>query len=358
MKKIILILSVLALLVSGYASVKTNDTETTAKTEETSDFIEYDKLKKKSGIYYLNNVPFTGKAKKVDETSDETWEMKDGKFHGKYFGDEPNGSVTGYYKDGKKHGEWEEFHEPYDTYNKKIETYKEGKKHGEWKYFRVEQRWINDEELKFIDHLIKTEIWENDKLISGMSNLDGIKLAYVEGNGSIKGFYIGTFEVTQAQWEAVMGYNPSGFKGDNLPVENVSWDDVQEFLKKLNAKTGRNYRLPTEAQWEYAAKGGTNNNKYEYAGSDNIDDVAWYGDNSDDRTHTVGTKKPNSLGIYDMTGNVLEWCQDLWSNEGSIRVIRGGGWNYVASYCRVACRYDFSPDDYDYYLGFRLVLLP
>jgi hypothetical protein len=136
-----------------------------AETPEGDDgSVDFGKLTLKGDVYYLNNEPFTGTAKKVDETSDETWEMKDGKFHGKYIGDSPNGSVTGYYKDGKKHGEWIEFQEPYDTYNKKIETYKDGKKHGEWKYIRVEQRW-EGEEVKFIEHLIKTETYENDKLI-------------------------------------------------------------------------------------------------------------------------------------------------------------------------------------------------
>ena len=136
---------------------------------------------------------------------------------------------------------------------------------------------------------------------------DGISLTYVEGNGTINGFFIGRFEITQAQWEAVMGDNPSKFKGDNLPVETVGWNDVQEFLKKLNEQTGRNYRLPTEAEWRYAASGGNISNGYKYAGSNNLDEVAWYIDNSGERSHPVGTKKPNELGIFDMCGNVLEW---------------------------------------------------
>ena len=216
-------------------------------------------------------------------------------------------------------------------------------------------------------------------------NPDGIEMVYVEGNGSsIKGFYIGKYEITQKEWTAVMGDNPSENKGDNLPVERVSWDDVQEFIRRLNQKTGRNYRLPTDAEWEYAAKGGPNNNTYEYSGSNNIDEVAWYTGNSvvathnigegawaliisDIATHTVGTKKPNSVGIYDMSGNVWELCQDKCSydnetkeivvdEKGLDHVCRGGGCYDYAPTCRIAFR-DNSPTWHiggD--LGFRVAL--
>ena len=190
-------------------------------------------------------------------------------------------------------------------------------------------------------------------------NPDGIPLTYVEGNKSIESFYIGAFEVTQAQWRAVTGGNPSGFMGDNQPVENVSWNDAQYFLKELNAKTGRNYRLPTMAEWDYAANGGTNNNSYEYAGSNDIDDVAWYGGNSGRTTHAVGTKKPNSLGIHDMTGNVWEWCQDeIKGDNGTYCVICGGSWYNHAYLCRVASRDRIRPNVGDDHIGFRVVLLP
>jgi hypothetical protein len=177
-------------------------------------------------------------------------------------------------------------------------------------------------------------------------NPDGIELVYVEGSGSgitaTKGFYIGKYEVTQGQWRAIMGSNPSNFKGDNLPVEMVSWNDAQEFLTRLNSATGRSYRLPSETEWEYAASGGTAT-KFcpggcEYSGSGSVDNVAWYDGNSGQRTHQVGAKAPNELGIYDMSGNVWEWCQDLYDSSGSYRVLRGGSYNNFASDCRVASR--------------------
>ena len=189
------------------------------------------------------------------------------------------------------------------------------------------------------------------------TQVPNIEMVFVQGNksirNSIRSFNIGKYEVTQAQWQAVMGNNPSNFKGDNLPVEMVSWNDVQEFIRKLNALTGRNYRLPTEAEWEYAARGGDSSRGYEYSGSNNINDVAWYRDNSDRRTHPVGTKAPNELGIYDMSGNVWEWCQDA---EGSRRWYRGGSWPRTAGFCRVADRFWNGPGVRDYDIGFRLVL--
>lgn len=183
------------------------------------------------------------------------------------------------------------------------------------------------------------------------------------------GYYIGKTEVTQALWKAVMGNNPSEFKGDNLPVECVSWNDCKEFISKLNSMTGENFRLPTEAEWEFAARGGNNSNHYQYSGSNNIDDVAWYVCNSGDKTHAVATKQPNEIGIYDMSGNVLEWCADYWGNyssssqtnptgpsSGSCRVGRGGSWYDVARICRSSFRDGDDPDNLRIVLGFRLAL--
>ena len=185
---------------------------------------------------------------------------------------------------------------------------------------------------------------------------------------TLSGYYIGKYEVTQELWEAVMGSNPSHFKGDNLPVEMVSWDDVQEFLRKLNAMTGKRYRLPTEAEWEFAARGGNGSRGCKYSGSNSIDDVAWCYYNSG-CPHAVGTKSPNELGIYDMSGNVWEWCQDWYGsysrssqrnpkgpNSGPSRVCRGGSWFDGARRCRVSDRICYTPDFRSGYLGFRLAL--
>ena len=186
---------------------------------------------------------------------------------------------------------------------------------------------------------------------------------------TLSSYYICKYEVTQALWRAVMGSNPSNFKGDNLPVENVSWDDCQTFINRLNSYTGRNFRLPTEAEWEFAARGGNYSRHYKYSGSNNLDDVAWHGDNSDNRTHPVGTKQPNELGLYDMSGNVWEWCSDWYGsyssysqsnptgpNSGSYRINRGGGWRYCAEYCRSSYRNSDSPGFRYSGLGLRLVL--
>ncbi|MDR1458756.1 MAG: formylglycine-generating enzyme family protein [Bacteroidales bacterium] len=184
---------------------------------------------------------------------------------------------------------------------------------------------------------------------------------------TLSDFYIGRYEVTQAQWRAVMGSNPSRFKEDSLPVETVSWDNVQEFIEKLNAVTGKNYRLPTEAEWEYAARGSNQSKGYKYSGSNMIDDVAWYHDNSGRKTHSVGTKFPNELGIYDMNGNVWEWCSDRYgkykrkaqtnpagASSGSYRVSRGGCWDGFELYCLVAFRGHSFPIYCEEIIGFRL----
>ncbi len=184
-----------------------------------------------------------------------------------------------------------------------------------------------------------------------------------------KDYYIGQTEVTQALWQAVMGSNPSEFKGSNLPVECVSWKDCQTFITKLNSLTGSKFRLPTEAEWEYAARGGNKSRGYKYSGSNSINDVAWYTSTTNDSgTKPVATKAPNELGIYDMTGNVLEWCNDCngsyssspqtnptGASSGSCRVCRGGDSYSDARWCRVSNRIDYyAPDFRSSILGLRL----
>ena len=188
---------------------------------------------------------------------------------------------------------------------------------------------------------------------------------------TLSGYYIGMYEVTQELWEAVMGSNPSNFKGAQNPVERVGWNDCQNFIKKLSSLTGMTFRLPTEAEWEYAARGGNKSRHYKYSGSNNIFDVAWYDNNSGDRTHAVGTKSPNELGICDMIGNVYEWCSDWYGtysagvqtnpqgpSSGSDRVLRGGSWHNFAWNCRVSDRLNLDPDIRFNLNGLRLVLVP
>ena len=186
---------------------------------------------------------------------------------------------------------------------------------------------------------------------------------------TLSSYYICKYEVTQALWRAVMGSNPSKFKGDNLPVEQVSWNDCQTFINRLNSYTGRNFRLPTEAEWEFAARGGNYSRHYKYSGSNYISDVAWYCDNSGNRTHPVGTKQANELGLYDMSGNVWEWCSDRYGSYSSYsqsnptgatsgfgRVERGGNWCGLARYCCSSHRSYYAPGNSFDDLGLRLVL--
>ena len=183
-----------------------------------------------------------------------------------------------------------------------------------------------------------------------------------------KDYYIGKFEVTQALWKVVMGDNPSKFKGDNRPVEMINWDDCQKFISKLSYMTGRNFRLPTEAEWEFAARGGNKSRGYQYSGSDNLEEVAWFGKNSRKKTHPVGTKQANELGIYDMAGNVWELCQD-WNgkypstplvdptgpNSGSYRVCRSGSWYHSYRHCHSSFRIN-SGSEKSEKCGLRIVL--
>lgn len=174
---------------------------------------------------------------------------------------------------------------------------------------------------------------------------------------SLNDYYIAQYEVTQELYEFVMGYNPSHFEGDSLPVDNISWVDAKTFIFELNKMTGKNYRLPTEAEWEFAARGGRWSEGYNYSGGDDIKELGWCDGNSRRRTHQVGTKKPNELGIYDMSGNVYEWCQDRYAlykggeqinpqgpDYGKARVMRGGSWRSEPRNCRNTYR---SSEDYE-----------
>ena len=188
---------------------------------------------------------------------------------------------------------------------------------------------------------------------------------------NIKPFYLQTTEVTQAQWKAVMEDNPSYFKGDNLPLETVSWNDCQEFIRKLNQRDpGKGYRLPSEAEWEYACRAGTTTKYYSGNNESDLERVGWYSGNSGNKTHSVGHKQSNNWGLYDMHGNVWEWCEDWYhdsyngaptngsawnSPSGQYRVWRGGSWGSYPFDCRSADRFRYYPDDRSiYFAGFRL----
>ncbi|MBV5329372.1 MAG: SUMF1/EgtB/PvdO family nonheme iron enzyme [Chlorobium sp.] len=213
------------------------------------------------------------------------------------------------------------------------------------------------------------EEWEKERQSAGeMVGVPGGCFTAEGKQTCLDAFRIGKYEVTQGQYKRIMGSNPSGFNGcgDDCPVEAVSWDDTQLFISKLNGQTGKHYRLPSEAEWQYACTSGGNNE--EYCGSNNIDAVAWYSGNSGSKTHPVGQKQPNGLDIHDMSGNVWEWVQDWYgsnypnsgnnptgASSGSSRVIRGGSWSYEVEHARAANRYNFSPRSRISFLGFRLV---
>jgi formylglycine-generating enzyme required for sulfatase activity len=188
----------------------------------------------------------------------------------------------------------------------------------------------------------------------------------------VDGFWMGQTVVTQGQWHRVMGNNPSKFKKENdYPVENVSWNDTQEYIRKLNGMGIGNFRLPSEAEWEYAARSGGKAEKY--SGGGDVNSVAWHSSNSGGSTHPVKTKKGNGLGVYDMSGNVWEWCDDIYisdiygrsdgknpiyTSDGPNRVIRGGSWNNVPDCVRCAFRRSNVPSFRSYNVGFRLLRMP
>lgn len=195
---------------------------------------------------------------------------------------------------------------------------------------------------------------------------------FITRKTKISTFYLSKYEVTQALWTAVMSSNPSYFKGLDRPVESVSWDDCQKFILRLNKLTGKNYRLPTETEWEYAAKGGKNGGNTHFAGSEDAFKVAWFEENSNDSTHFVGLKTPNAFGLYDLSGNVCEWCDNDYTpyiekredeqsrdtiDSGGLRsgkVVRGGSWNRSLDACRVSTRDNLGPEMSNFSIGLRL----
>ena len=273
------------------------------------------------------------------------------------------------------------------------------------RYNRVSCRFNCDPFGRYIDSGLRLSLSvKKDKIF----DVNGVqfKMVYVEGGSFMMGatpeqgddayddekpqhkvtlddYYIAETQVTQALWQAVMGttIQTQAQKGswstdlrgvgDNNPMYYISWNDCQEFIRKLNQLTGKKFSLPTEAQWEFAARGGNSSKGYKYAGRDNLDEVAWFWDNSNMQTHQVAQKKANELGLYDMTGNVWEWCNDWFDSNyyqsspernpqgltsGGLRVLRGGSWNFLAGFCRVSRRHYHSPDYRNCDYGVRLSL--
>lgn len=208
-----------------------------------------------------------------------------------------------------------------------------------------------------------------DNIINSMVKVDGGTLTSSStiGKTSVKSFNICNHEVTQREWKAVMGTNPSKYKGDDKPVEQVSWNDCQAFIRKLNTISGRKFRLPSEAEWEFAARGGNKSRGYKYSGSDTASVVSWFFVYNGERS--VERKKANELGLYDMSGNVWEWCQDKFKgtddpsfgttkevHSANDRVCRGGSWNDVIQYSEVSSRRGFAPSLRYCLIGFRLAM--
>ena len=228
-----------------------------------------------------------------------------------------------------------------------------------------------NEEIFTITNNGKTVSFKMIRVEAGTFQMGGNEYKPIHSVTLTNDYYIGETEVTQELWEVVMGSNPSRFKGARNPVEKVRWNDCKTFINKLNSLAGQRFRLPTEAEWEYAARGGNKSRNYTYSGSNNIDDVAWYDGTSSEKSHPVRTKAPNELGIYDMSGNVFEWCEDWDSStyyqnspstnptgptSGSYRVYRGGGWFDEAACCRSVYRSSIKPSDCLSHLGLRLAL--
>ena len=235
------------------------------------------------------------------------------------------------------------------------------------------QQSTNRVQSAILQKLINNMVYvEGGSFIMGTNSIQkGSSDEYPAHKVALSSFSIGKYEVTQEEWGEVMGSNPSKFMGSKKPVEQVTWRECQVFIRKLNELTGRTFRLPTEAEWEYAARGGSHSSNNKYSGSNALGLVAWYSDNSNGTTHDVGTNNPNELGLYDMNGNVWEWCQDYYDRNyysessyknpqgptnGNSYVYRGGGYKSIANYCNMSIRNSSSAVNRFEDVGLRLVL--
>lgn len=221
----------------------------------------------------------------------------------------------------------------------------------------INQKIVTNEDLvmKIATEKNLDDILERFGKLTVMLDRVAIEMILVKGYSG-GDFYIGKYPVTQTQWQAIMGDNPSCFKGEDNPVEHVSWYDCNVFISRLNKMYGRKFRLPKDMEWEFAARGGNKTHNYAYSGSNSLYEVGWYKNNSRQITHTVGQLKPNELGIYDMSGNVWEWCHNLHKSSGINRVFRGGSWTTQESFCKVDTRSSNIPDYESNNLGFRLAM--
>jgi formylglycine-generating enzyme required for sulfatase activity len=249
-----------------------------------------------------------------------------------------------------------------------------GEKQITWKVLEEQEHLLGDN-IKFKVIASGTETFEPEMIfVEGgtfqMGNNLGDSDEKPIHSVTLKNYYIGKYEITRAQWVAIMGYKPNfGRVCDNCPVDAVSWNDIHKYVLKLNSITGKGYRLPTEAEWEYAARGGRQDKGNSYMSSSGLSSLAWFNENSSGITHEVGSRLANELGIYDMLGNVSEWCSDWYGNyknievsnpkgpvKGTYRVLRGGSWSDSERNCRETDRYWMNSDDRYVFCGFRLVL--
>lgn len=242
------------------------------------------------------------------------------------------------------------------SYEKLFKNLEEADKlyqNGKWEDAQFYYKKVADADPYFSYPARRIEKIQKYKEYKSIRNVGDLELVYVKGSGAVKSFYLGKTEITQRQWRRVMGSNPSSFKGCyDCPVENVSWAEAIEFIKKLNEQTGMKYRLPRMEEWEYAAKGGKNNVAAQFSGSDNLDEISWCAYNSDESTHAVAKKSANILGIYDMTGNVSEWVSDSYDKD--TRFVKGGSWSDDAANSSISSKEKYNQKTKNNHVGFRV----